>query len=396
MAKNYFEKFALRPPILPTPPAKDLKIAIVIPVYNEPDVTTSVESILNCSPIDFTYEIILVVNQSKDDTESLPQNRTSISEIKKLQKKHTHIHLIEELYLAPKIAGVGTARKIGMDEAARRLPDNGVIVCFDADSTVSSNYLSEIYRHFFVLYPSANGASIHFEHPLNGKNQHKIQVYELYLQYQILSQRFAGLPYAFHTVGSSMACRNKTYQAVGGMNKRKAGEDFYFLHKVIAQQHFYEINTCCVYPSNRNSTRVPFGTGRAMLELKNGEELQIEPFEVFEELKILVQQLPSVFKGEKINLSNTLSQFLEKEGFTDAMKKIKSVSSSEAYFIRHFFTWFSAFRNMKFGHFYAHKHGWSTLEKELPKLNTNYRDLSLPNILKSIRENAQFKGKVVI
>lgn len=50
-----------------------------------------------------------------------------------------------------KKAGVGLARKIGMDEAAFRLNSinqDGVILCFDADSQCQPNYLKEIESHF--------------------------------------------------------------------------------------------------------------------------------------------------------------------------------------------------------------------------------------------------------
>jgi len=42
----------------------------------------------------------------------------------------------------------------------------------------------------------------------------------------------AGSPYAYHTIGSAFACRAEAYIAAGGMNRRHAAEDFYFLQQL--------------------------------------------------------------------------------------------------------------------------------------------------------------------
>ncbi|MEZ4848575.1 MAG: hypothetical protein R3B93_08135 [Bacteroidia bacterium] len=73
--------------------------------------------------------------------------------------------------------------------------------------------------------------------------------------------------HAFHCVGSSMAVRSIAYQKRGGMNRRKAGEDFYFLQKFIAEGTLAELSTTKVIPSPRASEKVPFGTGRAIKKL---------------------------------------------------------------------------------------------------------------------------------
>src|SRR5690606_3622787 len=75
--------------------------------------------------------------------------------------------------LPAKHAGVGLARKIGMDEAVRRLEriqipsDESILVCFDADSTCQPNYLQAIEEHFY-RNPETPGCAIHYEHPLRG------------------------------------------------------------------------------------------------------------------------------------------------------------------------------------------------------------------------------------
>ena len=165
--------------------------------------------------------------------------------------------------------GVGWARKIVLDEAARLLSQEGIMLCLDSDCTVAQNYLKVVTDHF-QSNPDCNAVSIYFEHNLDTlgyDERHAIIQYELHLRYLVHAMRWAGHPFAFQTVGSSMAVRRKGYLAHGGMNTRQAGEDFYFLQKFIEVDSLQEIRNTTVYPSARISDRVPFGTGRAMSQL---------------------------------------------------------------------------------------------------------------------------------
>ena len=122
----------------------------------------------------------------------------------------------------------------------------------------------------FRMNPDKDAASIYFEHDLNdtvGIEKEHIIAYELHLRYLIHAQRFCGHPFAYHTVGSSMAVRRQAYMQQGGMNTRQAGEDFYFLQKFIETGKLFEIKSTVVYPQARISLRVPFGTGKAMHQM---------------------------------------------------------------------------------------------------------------------------------
>jgi len=131
-----------------------------------------------------------------------------------------------------------------------------------------NRFFAEIEKHF-EQHSNTPGCSIYFEHPIAG-NEFEANIYEgiinyeLHLRYYYQALKYCGLQYAFHTVGSSMVVRSSAYQKQGGMNKRKAGEDFYFIHKIIALGNFSELNSTVVYPSPRISDRVPFGTGKAI------------------------------------------------------------------------------------------------------------------------------------
>ena len=168
-----------------------------------------------------------------------------------------------------------------------------MILCTDADTLFPKNYLSETLT-YFQKNPKIQACSIHFEHPLDQENSKEIIEYELHLRYYVEALKYAKHPHAFHTIGSSMAVRSEAYQQQGGMNKRKAGEDFYFLHKLIPNGRFGDIVSTHTIPSPRLSDRVPFGTGKAMNDQINqkGELLSYHP-QIFEDLKLFLTKVPS-------------------------------------------------------------------------------------------------------
>lgn len=94
--------------------------------------------------------------------------------------------------------------------------------------------------------------------------------YELYLRYYRLALEYTGHPHAYHCIGSAFAVRTLDYVAQGGMNKRQAGEDFYFLQKLIATGRYATLQSTQVYPSPRFSGRTPFGTGQAVPADRSG------------------------------------------------------------------------------------------------------------------------------
>jgi len=104
---------------------------------------------------------------------------------------------------------------------------------------------------------------------------------------------FAGFPDSIYTIGSAFAVRAEAYVKQGGMNRRQAGEDFYFLNKLTKLGTVAEINDAFVFPSARVSDRVPFGTGAAMTKWMNEDEdlTKTYNFAAFQDLKRLFDRL---------------------------------------------------------------------------------------------------------
>ena len=372
--EQYIKRFNVFPKQLTSKPDEKLEIIVVIPCFNEPNLIQTLTSLQQNTGIKNPVEVIVVVNSAENSSEQIKvSNLKTINETTKFVKNNTNkkikFHLIHQPDLARKTAGVGLARKIGMDEALRRFGEinnpNGIIVGFDADSLCEQNYLSEISKHFATNKKTV-ACSLNFEHPISGTEYSQniynaIILYELYLRYYNQALRFINFPFAFHTIGSAFAVKAQIYAKQGGMNTRKAGEDFYFLQKIIPLGNFSEINSTTVFPSPRISDRVPFGTGISVKNIVNSETEKYNTYNLkaFLLLKPLFNNLDLLF-GEKntlkIELSEILISFLDKNNFTNALNNINKNSSNLASFSKRFYSWFNAFRVLKFLNFAHEKH----------------------------------------
>ena len=363
----YLQQRSLFAPQIHARPSLNLGIVVVIPARDEPFLLLSLISLYKCIRTKCDVEVVVVVNGSRTDTQELKdRNWATVQQIENWAAKHRkqgmRFHVMHHPDLESKVAGVGLARKIGMDEASWRLEKvgnpEGIIACFDADCRCAENYLISLEQHF-LQYPKSNACSIYFEHPLCGAHfeeaiYQSIISYELHLRYYIQAQRYAGFPMAYHTVGSSMAVRCSDYQKQGGMNRRKAGEDFYFIHKFTGLGRFTELQNTTVFPSPRPSKRVPFGTGRAILGiLKDKGQYQSYALQSFEDLKSFLDQVPDLYREDIAGLSfaESIEAFLKQQDFGSRLAEIKKHTASLDSFRKRFYQWFDAFMLMKYVHF---------------------------------------------
>ena len=361
---QYFKRFNFRTIKVSHQPLDDLKIIVVIPIYNEEELTPTLESLfLNQVSYSFSIEVIAIVNNSSLEKKEVKElNQKTFIKLKNFAKNNNNKKaLLIPIYLDnldPKHAGVGWARKLGMDLALERfksIKSNGIIVGLDADTVVASNYFLEI--DSFFQNNKIQAVSIHFEHPIKGNkysgfHYNQIINYELHLRYYKNALSFVGVPYAFYTIGSAFALRASAYARQGGMNRRKAGEDFYFINKLIKGEKFGEIINTYVEPSPRMSNRVPFGTGRAILEaFNNKKDLSLTyNFKSFEVLKEWVDNI----KRERFiydEFPKLIKDFLSREDWDILHEMFINNSQSNENYLKLFFKKFDAFWVLKFIHF---------------------------------------------
>jgi hypothetical protein len=366
--ESYLDKNQFSPRIA-EPPANNLGIIIVIPCFNEPDIINTLLSLYQCKKTNCTTEVIIVINHAKNSQPGIiHRNEETLEEVNQWIKFHTSEHLHFYTMFIPdmplKHAGVGLARKTGMDEAVYRfnlLQKTGIIAGFDADSICEPNYLIEIQNHF-AQNTKTPGASIYFEHPINdvtpsSQLEQGIIQYELHLRYLNQCLRFIGHPHAFQTIGSSFAVRSDAYVKQGGMNKRQAGEDFYFLQKIISLGNYSEINTTTIIPSSRISDRVPFGTGAALKKWSDTDcsQLVTYNFSAFLMLKDFFLMLDKIYTATSTeiplllkNIDSTLLNFLEHNQYIDNIQIIKQNTTTLQSFKSRFFKWCNVFMLIKF------------------------------------------------
>jgi len=364
IVNQYFNRFPFRKINIALEPSNDLKIIVVIPSYNEKNIQPTIDSLfLKQDDFSFNVEVIVLINNSESEIEEIKeQNLLTLKKLQNLSKTYikSNMHLVPVLIgdLDSKHAGVGWARKLGMDLATQRFRTinfNGTIVGLDADTVVESNYFNSIYS--FFLNNNYNAASIHFEHPISGDSFSDIHFkqiiyYELHLRYYKNSLKYSNLPYSFHTIGSAFALTASAYARQGGMNRRKAGEDFYFINKLIKGEIFGEINDTKVMPSPRVSNRVPFGTGRAILEGLNAQkDLSLTyDFQSFEIIYSWINRIEN--KDFKYgNFPEILKAYIGEEIWIKHHTMMLNNTNSHKSYLKLFYNIFDAFWMLKFIHF---------------------------------------------
>ncbi|MBN1380827.1 MAG: hypothetical protein JXA41_04040 [Deltaproteobacteria bacterium] len=260
--------------------------------------------------------------------------------------------------------GVGTARKIGLDAALGLLDSQKdfplLLYCLDADTIVENNYLSSVRNFFESRKTTAAYVSFAHQDAEDDSMQQAILCYEIFLRYYVTGLYYARSPYAFHTVGSTIICTADGYAAVRGMNKRRAGEDFYFLNKLAKLDGIACIKSTTVYPSSRTSQRVPFGTGQGMLKVnREGKDnyLVYHP-DVF---AILMKWLEHVEHEEHKNVESLmkaanaihplLESFLQLKKFPEKWRRMSSNNHDPIELKRQFHQWLDGFKTLKLIHY---------------------------------------------
>lgn len=353
--------------------------------------------------------ILFVINNSEQSLDDVVNNnKHSLTLLKKLKHDaNTHALNIEYIdasskgrELPAKDAGVGLARKIGMDQALLYADylSQSLIVCLDADCKVESNYLSTLLNY---TNKDIKAGVIKYAHEMDNE---AIINYEMFLRYYVLGLKFADSPYAYHSIGSCMVIDPITYVKIGGMNKKKAGEDFYFLEKAAKLVEIISIDETTVIPSSRKSWRVPFGTGQRMTRFykKVRDEYVLYDPQSFIILKKFLQLFLSDdnYSSQKI-LSETklicpeLNQFLVNNNFESAYQQIIKNSKSAEQLNRQKKIWFDSFKTLKLVHF-LRDNGYPEMPM-FDALNIVYTQLGLielelhkENLLPSIQKQIEY------
>ncbi len=290
----------------------------------------------------------------------------------------------------PSKGGVGHARKIGADLATWLIHNGHIdspwIHCTDADARLPGRYftasdaLGGDKENTALIYP--------FRHCAGDGDSVAIvaatQIYELSLRYYLAGLRRAKSPYAFHTIGSTLAVHAHHYAKVRGFPSRQAGEDFYLLNKLakLAPVHQFSEGRDCgpIELQSRSSDRTPFGTGAAVSELVRLQdpwlEFRLYHPGIFALLGLWLQRMPELWprgmsepdKALETGLLESNGPAIDKAdirvlvwalielGVPAALTHAWAHSRNQAQFTRQMHTWFDAFRTLKLVHHLRDRH----------------------------------------
>ncbi len=369
-ASEYLQNRVLFNPLSTDHPNDRTRIIIVIPAFDEPGITDTLNSLNNCIVPRCKTEVLILVNAPWNATpEQIKSNEKSLNNIESWKRSNSDALFRLSFFNIGRQEnrewGAGSARKVIMDEALYRFnilnrPD-GIIVSLDADCTVSENYLQSLCENFYYCH-KRRACSLYFEHPIEGDQfadrvYDAIVKYELHLRYYYHSLKFAGFPYVYHTVGSSLAVRADAYMKVGGMSRKQAGEDFYFVQKVIPSGGYFYLNDVVVQPSPRLSGRVPFGTGPALkgilTDVNNNlftynPDAFISVRELFMNVEKFYRSGNKTLSGIINNLDKDVATFMEINGWRQKVEEVNLNTSNPDSFKKRFFSWFNMFKMVKY------------------------------------------------
>jgi hypothetical protein len=343
--------------------------AVVVPACGEDAIIDDLfDSLVDAAEErDASVLVLVVVNEdSRTQLDHRAANRALLERIPASGKISTHLTLamIDRTEGWEK-CGVGTARKIGCDIAvalhAKGLLTSPWIHTTDADARVAMDYfnLKPTSSTPWGLGPLPLGAVVHpYTHRMEGEIGEALRLYDRYLTYYAEGLAFAGSPFAFPTIGSTLSFSSEAYAQVRGFPRRDAGEDFYFLHKIAKIAFVWagggEVSLVC-----RPSNRVPFGTGQSIAKIQalfdEGKPYEVYNPAVFAQLANWFRAVEQMAEGVSWTqatqaLGPELRLALHAMGAQDEDPRIRTSRKSPEDRLRHWHTWFDGFRTLKLIH----------------------------------------------
>ena len=265
--------------------------------------------------------------------------------------------------LLPPHQGVGLARKIGADVvlalwAAGRL-HRPWIHTTDADVALPTDYFERLAGSFSRAAAAALYPFCHVE--AEGAPTAAAATYECWLRYYVLGLGFAGSPYAFHTIGSTLAVHAWAYAATRGFPARQAGEDFYMLNKLAKVGAVLRLRGQPLRLSCRLSTRVPFGTGQALRRIEGAQMAQPRFYhpQTFVALRAWLQTVQRLAHDPTLHIPIALAhgkaqqlahRVLSVLGAPAALEKARRQSRTAEGCARRLHIWFDARKTLRFMH----------------------------------------------
>ncbi|MDX1696362.1 MAG: hypothetical protein R3208_21530 [Ketobacteraceae bacterium] len=329
--------------------------SLVIVVINAPRYATS-------SAIRNTQQLIQHINQHAG-IENVSEGVTFGQLNSGLDLLSLDITAERPRWLKPLQSGVGFARKVGMDTAVSLWQQghlaNPWVLSTDADVCWPADYLA------CVSAPATEPGAVvlNFRHQRSCTDKSlsaAAALYDMSLRYYVLALRWAGSPWAYHTVGSTLGIHCESYCDVRGFPVREAGEDFYLLNKLAKTATIHCPATPVLALSDRISERVPFGTGPAVKRISEQPDAEQEVLFYHPDIFALLKHWHhciTLLDGGENNLATLtdslpvpLAEGLQALGLARAITHCQRQASGGAQAAHYLWQWFDGFRTLKLIH----------------------------------------------
>jgi len=297
-------------------------------------------------PVDDSVLTIVVVNAPDNATSQQLQQTLELLQALMSSAPANQLIVDRVTQPLPHAQGVGLARKIGAD-IALQLIHTGIVASpwlyfTDADARLPADYFQ---------HKPVNTGTLLFEYRHQAEDaelQRRVNLYELHLRYYVRGLELAGSPYAFPTLGSTIAVHASAYAQVRGMPKRNAAEDFYLLNKLAKVAPVTRLDAPVIELAGRLSDRVPFGTGPALARIPSNSEdyLSYAPA-VFQTLAGLLEALAEYAATGSWRPVDDCTEKLNALGWQRFAARFDKVSAPEQR-QRRLKDWFDGFRTMRY------------------------------------------------
>ena len=258
----------------------------------------------------------------------------------------------------PEKFGVGLARHQACTVGMSFVDEAAPVISLDADSPVDPHYPSAIFD-YMRQHRDFQAGHVNFKHRHCGTVDEKraIEVYERHLKRHRQRLEDANSPHAWYAIGSTILCTKRAYIKSGGYHvRRMAGEDFYLLQQLSKTGCRIEmIEDALVFPSDRVSDRVPFGTGKAVGDiLESGRWLTYHDhcYRDLGRLLDVVEKGVATSAADILkNIPESCTDWLAGRKFETVWPKLRKNSRDNEMLLHRFHEWLDAFQTLKLIHF---------------------------------------------
>jgi glycosyltransferase involved in cell wall biosynthesis len=244
-----------------------LQVSVIVPVRNEAaHLLKTLEALRNQldehgNPLSAgIYEVLLLANNCTDNSAQIAINYQ--------QKFPAFLLQVKSIYLPPAKANIGTVRRMLMDEAFRRLTENGnpngIIASTDGDTIVDSQWIGNIIKEIAKGNDAVGGRILTKADNSRSRLYHlrDVMYRTLLAQAETILDPVINDPWPrhFQYFGASLAVTCKAYERAGRLPQVPYLEDKAFYNALIGiDAKVRKSNAVKVYTSTRMAGRVEVG-----------------------------------------------------------------------------------------------------------------------------------------